>query len=367
MEDLPQPEKWMALMAAGKRLLILDGRARGDDNSWPLPPLLDRLERRGFQIQVLCSSKGEDLTDDGRALEVPLLKKRLLRPFAARWIWSDSRLERPDLLHVLHDQMVDVALSLSETGQIPYVQTVAGFVTLERGLRLSRRWCRRLIACGPDLANELTYSIGVPPEGIALIPHGVVAHREPSRKPTGRSIPVIGAGGPREELSGLLIFAEAARLVVRGKYDVEFVIACHSAQQAALRYWANQLGIAERVTVTDYPITGPDFWSVLDIYCQPAVSASAGRMLMLALARALPCIATNVKGLRTLIDSGRDGLLVPAADPVSLQQAITAVLENPDLARELGENASVRVRERFDIDVEADRLADLYCEVVSGR
>ena len=127
---------------------------------------------------------------------------------------------------------------------------------------------------------------------------------------------MIGAGGPLEEISGLLIFADAARLVVEAGYDVEFVIACHAREQISLRYLANQLGIAERVTVTDYPIAGPDFWSVLDIYCQPAVSASAGRMLMLAPARALPCIATNVKGLAgTLIDSGRDGLLVPAADP----------------------------------------------------
>ena len=116
--------------------------------------------------------------------------------------------------------------------------------------------------------------------------------------------------------------------------------------------------------MTDYPIAGPDFWSVLDIYCQPAVSASTGRMLMLALAHALPCIATNVKGLRTLIDSGRDGLLVPAADPCALKEAITAVLDDPDLARRLGESASDRVRERFDIDVEADRLAELYREVV---
>ena len=59
---------------------------------------------------------------------------------------------------------------------------------------------------------------------------------------------------------------------------------------------------------------------------------------------ALPCIATNVNGLRNLIDHGRDGLLVAAADPVVLQAAITAVLDDPDLARRLGENALERVR-----------------------
>jgi glycosyltransferase involved in cell wall biosynthesis len=97
------------------------------------------------------------------------------------------------------------------------------------------------------------------------------------------------------------------------------------------------------------------------------VSASAGGMLMLALAYALPCIATNVNGLRTLIDDGRDGLLIAAADPIALQVAIKAVLDDPELARRLGENASERVRQRFDIDVEADRLAELYREIREGR
>jgi glycosyltransferase involved in cell wall biosynthesis len=354
----------MELMPAGIKLLILDGRPRGDDNSWPLPPLLDRLEQRGFQIQVLSPSKAGDLAHDPRVLEVPFLNKRFLRPFAGRRIWSDSRLKRPELLHALHDQMVDLALALSDIGQVPYVQTVAGFATVERGLRVSRQWCRRLIVAGPDLADELACGLGVPPEAIALIPEGVIAQSRPSRKQPGCTIPVIGAGGPLEEISGLLIFADAARLVVEAGYDVEFVIACHAREQIGLRYLAKQLGIAERVTVTDYPIAGPDFWSALDIYCQPAVSASAGRMLTLALARALPCIATNVKGLRTLIDSGRDGLLVPAADPSALKDAITAVLDDPDLARRLGESASDQVRERFNIDVEADRLAELYREVV---
>ena len=117
------------------------------------------------------------------------------------------------------------------------------------------------------------------------------------------------------------------------------------------------------MTLTDYPIAGPDFWSVLDIYCQPAVGASTGGMLMLALGRALPCIATNVKGLRNLIESGRDGLLVSPEDPTALQKAITEVLDDADLARRLGQNACEQARIRFSLDVEADRLAELYRQV----
>jgi glycosyltransferase involved in cell wall biosynthesis len=350
------------VLSSTKKLLFLDGRPT-DEVLWPLPPLLDRLERHGFEIQVLCISKKEDLASDPRALEVPLFWTGLLRAFAARRIWAEPRLERPDVLHVLDDELVDVALGLSEIGQIPYVQTVADFATIERGLRLSRQWCRRVIATSTDLAVELADGLRIPPEGIALIPHGLPAQPEPMPKPAAWTIPVIGAAGPREEISGLLLFAQAARLIVDAGYDVEFVIACHSDLHNMLRSRTNELGIAERMTLTDYPIAGPDFWSVLDIYCQPAVGASTGGMLMLALGRALPCIATNVKGLRNLIESGRDGLLVSPQDPTALQKAIAAVLDDANLARRLGQNACEQARARFSLDVEADRLAELYRQV----
>ncbi len=48
--------------------------------------------------------------------------------------------------------MIDTALTVSESSQLPYIQTVAHFRTVERGLRLSRRWCRHLVATSPDLA-----------------------------------------------------------------------------------------------------------------------------------------------------------------------------------------------------------------------
>jgi glycosyltransferase involved in cell wall biosynthesis len=315
----------------------------------------------------LCISRKEDLATDPRALDVPLFWTGLLRAFAARRIWAEPRFERPDLLHVLDDELVDVALGVSEIGQLPYVQTVADFATIERGLRLSRQWCRRVIATSPDLAVELADGLRIPAEGIAFIPHGFPAQPGPMPKPAAWTIPVIGAAGPREEISGLLLFAQAARLVVDAGYDVEFVLACHSELQNMIRARAKELGIAERMTLTDYPIAGADFWSVLDIYCQPAVGPSTGGMLMLALGRALPCIATNVKGLRNLIESGRDGLLVSSEDPAALQKAITGILDDADLARRLGQNACERARNRFSLDVEADRLAELYRQVAPSR
>jgi glycosyltransferase involved in cell wall biosynthesis len=342
------------------KVLILAGRLNWDDGGWPLTPLLDRLERRDCHVQVLCLSRGNDLLDDKRAVEVPALANRWLRTFAARGLWSHGHLVRPDLLHVLHDEMGDAALALSETASLPYVQTVSRFGTVDRGLRLSRRWCRRLVATSPDLAHELIEELGVPGDRLVVIRPGMALYPPTSPKTGAGKVPVIGTGGPLEEASGMMVFLDAARLVMDAGHDVEFVIVSQGTQQIVLRHRAQHLQIADRVTVADYPTVGAGFWGVLDIYCQPAVVASAGRTLIQAFGHAVPCIAANVKGLRALIEAGENGLIVPPGDARALEQAMIALLDNPEGARTLGNHALDRARALFDPDVEADRLIDLY-------
>jgi alpha-maltose-1-phosphate synthase len=97
------------------------------------------------------------------------------------------------------------------------------------------------------------------------------------------------------------------------------------------------------------------------------VVPSTGRTLIQALGHGIPSVATNVKGLSGLIDSGENGLLVPRSDPNALAGAITALLDDPVKARRLGSAALARARDRFDPEVEADRLTELYQQATFVR
>ena len=101
----------------------------------PYPPCSTGWQRRGCDVQVLCLSKGDDLLTDPRALELPALANRWLRTLAIRGVCSHDWLERLDVIHVVHDEMGDVALALAETVGMPYIQTVSRFGTLAKGLR----------------------------------------------------------------------------------------------------------------------------------------------------------------------------------------------------------------------------------------
>ena len=163
-----------------------------------------------------------------------------------------------------------------------------------------------------------------------------------------------------------MVFLDVARQVLDAGYDAEFVIAGQEIKHPELRRRAGQLRIDERVTVADFPSLGADFWTVLDIYCQPAMVASGGGTLLQAMAHAIPSIATRVPGLHGLIEPGASGLIVPPDDPEALEAAIMELLDHPEEARRLGQNARERVRTEFAPDAEADRLVALYREVVGS-
>jgi glycosyltransferase involved in cell wall biosynthesis len=77
----------------------------------------------------------------------------------------------------------------------------------------------------------------------------------------------------------------------------------------------------------------------------------------------IPGIASDVPGLRSLIEPERSGLLVPPGDPVALANAIIRLIDDPDGALAMASRAARRILEWHDPEAEADRLADLYRRV----
>jgi glycosyltransferase involved in cell wall biosynthesis len=264
------------------------------------------------------------------------------------------------LIHVIDESMTDLAITLAETLQVPYIQTVNGYRTLDRGLRISRRWCRRITATSPELASDLVTLLGVPQPLVAVVPPGVVCPELPERRDLRRGIPVIGTGGMVDSAAGFPVFLEAARLILDSGRDAEFILSAQGDEPVELRRLAQDLRVGERLTVVDDALDGIEFWSVLDIYCQPALSATVGLRLLLAGARGLPLIATRVKGPREMIEPGVNGLLVPPGDARGVAHAIVRLLDQPAWALELGKAARQFVQSHHDPEVEADRLADLY-------
>jgi glycosyltransferase involved in cell wall biosynthesis len=177
---------------------------------------------------------------------------------------------------------------------------------------------------------------------------------------------VIGTAGPLVSGSGFATFLNAARKVIDAGADAEFVIAGQGEDEVDLRRRAHRLRIADRVTFAGIPVVGLRFWSVLDVYCQTAVVPSAGRTLATALAFGVPSVASDLAGLRALIDPGRTGLRVPPGDAGALASTILDLLADPEGARRLGREGRAFILREFDPEAEARLLAQVYRDALAS-
>ena len=112
------------------------------------------------------------------------------------------------------------------------------------------------------------------------------------------------------------------------------------------------------------PVAAPE--AVLQgaaVHVLPSLSEGSPLALVEAMAAGLACVATDCSaGVRDLVDSGSNGLLVRAGDFVQLANALGVVLQDAGLRSELGNAARASVAGRR-LDVTLDRWELLLDEV----
>lgn len=103
-----------------------------------------------------------------------------------------------------------------------------------------------------------------------------------------------------------------------------------------------------------------------DVLVAPSIPAADGRregipvVLMEAMASGLPVVASRISGIPELVTDEINGLLVPAADPIALANAMSQLAHDPVMRSRLGRNARATVEGEFDLHKNARRLMEIF-------
>ena len=344
-------------------ILFLAGRMVDRDEIRSHAALTERLHRLGFRTRLICPAIGPE-HGIAHLTEWTALGRRWWFPWSSRGLDQAVGLiptpRHPVWLHILGTSMAEAGLDLAERWRVPYVMAVDEFPRRDARLRLSRARCRGLIATNLELAEALVRDYGVPPDFLWIIPRGIAEPDWTRPAPRAERVPVIGAVGPLIPGSGFATFLNAARRVIDMGFDAEFLLAGQGEGETDLRRRAERLRIADRFTFVDDKTARLTFWDVLDVFCQTSISPTAGRSLAIAQAHGVPTIASDVEGLRSLVDGENWGLRIPHGDPGLLAQAIATLLSSPSQAARLSEAGRTAVLRDHNSDREAERLAELY-------
>jgi len=110
------------------------------------------------------------------------------------------------------------------------------------------------------------------------------------------------------------------------------------------------------IPATDAPLA---YYGAADLSVCSSYEESFPRVIMEAMACRVPILSTAVHGIRDMLTSGEDSLLVPAGDSHALAQGLAHLLSHPDQAREFAERARARVARHYSTQTLLPRHAAL--------
>jgi len=153
-----------------------------------------------------------------------------------------------------------------------------------------------------------------------------------------------------------------ARLLIIGRTPPRFI-----KFRNRMNELSRELGIAEKIIFTGEKIDPRNFINSLDLLIHPSWRESFGRVIVEALAREIPVVATRSGGAEEIIVDGETGILIPQREPEAIAGAVSRLIESPEEAREMARRGRAMVEEKFTISRSAAELKEEIARFNSGN
>jgi glycosyltransferase involved in cell wall biosynthesis len=104
----------------------------------------------------------------------------------------------------------------------------------------------------------------------------------------------------------------------------------------------------QAIIQTGYQEDVRPYLAISDVFVFPSYREGFPNVVLQASSFNLPSIVTNINGSNEIIEDGKNGLIIPKKDKISLTAAMEKFVVNRGLSRELGDNARELVAGKYD-------------------
>jgi glycosyltransferase involved in cell wall biosynthesis len=122
----------------------------------------------------------------------------------------------------------------------------------------------------------------------------------------------------------------------------------------------DELGLADHVHFLGHREDVGDLHAAADVFAFPSVYEGLGGSVLEAMAMRTPIVVSDASALVEVVEGGRGGLVVPVGDSSALAVSIARLLDEPETASALREQAHEIFLDGFTLERSAGRMVQLY-------
>lgn len=239
--------------------------------------------------------------------------------------------------------------------------------------KLIERLSYRIVSISEYERKRLIKEEGISPDKIVTIYNGIEVGKfktEPNldlKRQLGirNECSVVGIVAAFRPQKNHELFLLAARELLKKNQNISFLLVGDGPTRKRIEELASNLGVAKNCIFTGARKDMPDILSVIEV----GVLSSHWEGLPLAvleyMASSKPVISTNVGGVPEVVEDGLNGFLVQPGNFKMLAQRINGLIENKNLALEMGRRGLSLLNREFTTESMMKKIESLYAQVLT--
>ena len=306
------------------------------------------------------------------------------------WAWQSRRIVQsvqPDILHA--QSAVSAGWLGAATGYHPFLITAHGsdLILLDQRdwfFSAITKWALRkadYVTCVSDSLALKARALGVKSENVEVVHLGVdldIFHPSSDPQSIRRRLglgtePLILSIRAMRPLYNVLDIARAIPLVLDRVPNARFMIFSYNADPiylSRLQAELSDLVTSGKVILVENladDLSIAEYYQVCDVAVSVPASDGTPKSVQEAMACGAPVVVSELESLREWVTHDKEGLFVPLGDIQAISQAIVRLLQDENLRRLMGQNASEKIRQQADRVRWEQRAENIYHELINRR
>jgi len=260
-------------------------------------------------------------------------------------------------------------------GSAPLILTNHGLVSASAPDWLNKLYLRSItkisfkiadcILCYTDIEKKNLQDLGIPHDKIRVIHNGIdVDIFYPRKKNQHKNYQQLLWIGRFVSGKGVNILIDAFQKIVKDFKEARLILVGEGPQRSQIENQIERAGLKKNVEIYDYWDNSKiaEIYNQSDIFILPSLMEGVPRTMLEAMACGIPIIVTDLPHLKVIVEGA--GLIFPPGDSAELSCAISRLLNNKELALQLGETGRSKIVQQYSWKDTVEKTINVYKEFV---